>query len=376
MIVAINAISAKSGGILTYTRNLINSFANYKEHIFHFWVSYNGDFRGNGNVILHKVKASDYNFIRRFFYEQFILKKEIHHIKANVLFSSANFGIFGKSLNQVLLIRRLISFNRMYYEIIWPHLSKIQQIENKIRRILIRISAKYSNIIVFPSNSMKEDFLRFYPKFLPKCYVNYYGTLESKFNNVYKKKNINETIIKLLYVSVYYAHKNPGIMAKAIKIIKDRGYKVLARISMDMESDHAKRYVTWKDDYEALFNVEIKDNIILGSENYEKIQSLYQNADIFIFPSFMESFGHPIIEAMSAGLPIIAADTPINHEICAEAALYFSPFDSNELAEKILLLNGNQDLKNKLSAIGKSRAKIYKWENHVKKLIQIFEKLG
>lgn len=375
MIVAINAISAKSGGIFTYTRNLINSFASYKEHIFHFWVPYNCDFRGNGNVILHKVKAPDYNFIRRFFYEQFILKKEIHHIKADVLFSSANFGIFGKSLDQVLLIRRLIPFNKMYYEIIWPHLSKIQQIENKIRRVLIRISAKYSNIIVFPSNSMKEDFLRFYPKFLPKCYVNYYGTLESKFNNVYKKKNINETIIKLLYVSVYYAHKNPGIMAKAIKIIKDRGYKVLARISMDMESDHAKRYVTWKDDYEALFNVEVKDNIILGSENYEKIQSLYQNADIFIFPSFTESFGHPMIEAMAAGLPIIAADTPINHEICADAAIYFSPFDSNELAEKILLLNDNQDLKNKLSVIGKSRAKIYKWENHVKKLIQIFEKL-
>ncbi|MDC0033962.1 glycosyltransferase, partial [Alphaproteobacteria bacterium] len=61
----------------------------------------------------------------------------------------------------------------------------------------------------------------------------------------------------------------------------------------------------------------------------------YGSNDIFVFPSVSETFGFPLVEAMACGLPIIAADTLTNREICGQAALYFPPSDATALAGSI-----------------------------------------
>lgn len=79
-------------------------------------------------------------------------------------------------------------------------------------------------------------------------------------------------------------------------------------------------------------------------ENYididlETIVRFYQNAAVLSFPSSYEGFGMPVIEANAAGVPVIAGNIPILHEVGADAALYVSPEDEEELAsafEKIL----------------------------------------
>lgn len=375
MIIAINAISAKSGGMKTYTGNLVKSLRKYKKHTFHIWVPYYNDFKENENIILHRTKAVDYNFFIRFIYEQLFLKRGIQKIKADIVFSSATFGILSKNLKQVLLIRESCRFNKLFLLKIWPKFSIYTKTLKILRKHVTILSSNYSKIIIFPSFAMKDDFVFFNPKVRNKCRVNYYGTLIDKFKN-YKKVKNESSQINLLYVSVYYAHKNPGVIADAIKLIKRKNIKISARITMDLDSDHAKSFVTWNKDYCKLFDPELKGDIHLGPEPHERISQLYKNADLFIFPSFVESFGHPMIEAMAAGLPIIAADTPINREICGEAAIYFSPFDGKELAEKIVTLYNNEEQKHRMIEIGKNRIKLFKWEDHVNRLIEIFEKLN
>jgi glycosyltransferase involved in cell wall biosynthesis len=101
-----------------------------------------------------------------------------------------------------------------------------------------------------------------------------------------------------------------------------------------------------------------------------EVQQLYRNADIFVFPSFCESFGHPMVEAMAHGLPIVAADTPVNREICAGAALYFRPLDPGDLAEKVKLVGSDQALTEKLRRSGRHRVADFRWEDHVERLLQ------
>ena len=375
MIIAINAISAKSGGIKTYTGNLIKSLRKYKKHTFHIWVPYNSDFMESKNIILHKTKATNYNFVFRFIYEQFLFKKEIRRANAGILFSSANFGLFCRKPLQILLVREPCAYNKKFLEFIWPKFPIYKKIKVVLRRKLQEFSTKYCKIILFPSCSMKSDFLSYYPKYREKCKVNFYGTIVAEFENITKLKT-ESSQINLLYVSVYYAHKNPGVIADAIKLLKNNNIKVFARITMDLDSDHAKSFVTWNKDYCKLFDHELKENIHLGSVSYESISQLYKDADLFVFPSFVESFGHPMIEAMASGLPIIAADTPINREICGEAAIYFSPFDGKKLAEKIISLFKDKQKRNKMIKEGKNRVKLFKWEDHVNRLIEVFEELN
>ncbi len=79
-------------------------------------------------------------------------------------------------------------------------------------------------------------------------------------------------------------------------------------------------------------------------------------------------------EAMSAGIPIVAADTPINREICAEAALYFTPFSHEDLARRIRTLAADAGLRARLIGTGRARvASKFRWEGHGARLVAIFE---
>jgi glycosyltransferase involved in cell wall biosynthesis len=109
---------------------------------------------------------------------------------------------------------------------------------------------------------------------------------------------------------------------------------------------------------------------------YTTLPDLYRSADIFVFPSYTESFGHPLVEAMATGLPIVASDIPINRELCGPAAEYFSTFDPTSCAAAIRRVAENPDLRRRLSAAALCRAAAFTWESHIDHLIEAFDNHG
>jgi len=71
---------------------------------------------------------------------------------------------------------------------------------------------------------------------------------------------------------------------------------------------------------------------IIGEVPYDEIQDWYKGASLFVFPSHLETFGIPMLEAMAAELPIVAADIPVFREIADDAAFYADPFQPASLA--------------------------------------------
>ena len=99
------------------------------------------------------------------------------------------------------------------------------------------------------------------------------------------------------------------------------------------------------------------------------MEHLYLDSDIFVFPSFTESFGFPMAEAMSYGLPIVASDTPVNREICGEAAVYFSPLSPEDLARQVHRVATDLPRRATLGAAGRERAVTkFRWEDHIRKI--------
>jgi glycosyltransferase involved in cell wall biosynthesis len=116
---------------------------------------------------------------------------------------------------------------------------------------------------------------------------------------------------------------------------------------------------------------------LTGPVPYMDIPGLYRDSDLFVFPSISESFGHPLVEAMASGVPVIASDIPVCREICGEAAIYFDPFDEKSLAEAIVHLEKDITLRKKLSETGRRRAESqFNWTDHVRRLVNLIEEVG
>jgi glycosyltransferase involved in cell wall biosynthesis len=86
-----------------------------------------------------------------------------------------------------------------------------------------------------------------------------------------------------------------------------------------------------------------------------------------------EGFGLPIVEAMENGLPVMAANNTALPEIGGAAAIYFSPFNQDEMTNAIQTLIKNDSLRNELKDKGQDRAKLFSWEKAGKEIEVIFK---
>ena len=99
----------------------------------------------------------------------------------------------------------------------------------------------------------------------------------------------------------------------------------------------------------------------LGEMDRGRMQSIYDELDVFVFPSLCESFGFPLVEAMARGLPVIGADVPSTREIGGTALDYFPPDDDHELARAIAAVMGDSDRYALQSRRALERSRHYSW---------------
>ena len=115
---------------------------------------------------------------------------------------------------------------------------------------------------------------------------------------------------------------------------------------------------------------------LLGQVSDSLLAALYENASIFVFPSFCEGFGFPPLEAMSYGVPVTASNAPCIPETLGEAAaLFFDPHCIDEIAERMYELMSNSRLRKKLAKAGSSRAAEFTWQETAKKTMDVYREV-
>ena len=107
-----------------------------------------------------------------------------------------------------------------------------------------------------------------------------------------------------------------------------------------------------------------------GELEPERVAEVYQSAHVFVFPSVCESFGFPQVEAMAFGLPILAADTAVNREMCGQAAIYFAPEDDHVLAAQLKRLYQNPAELAALSKRSARRGRDFDWTSAAKETLE------
>jgi glycosyltransferase involved in cell wall biosynthesis len=371
MKVLMNAISARRGGIATYTRNMIATLP--REGV-DAKIAVPPDLASTDPSATIAVEIGRYGAVRRFFWDQMVWRRTVEAEKPDVLFSSANFGLLNSPVRQLLLMREGGLFNPYYLDHVFPTLRFRTQQLHRLRRRLMQMSIRHADAVMFPSATLRDWVARFEPSVMARAVVNSYGINLDRFTPRDDAPPGGQTPLRVLYVSVYYPHKDPLTFARAISILRSRGRAAVGRITMDRDE-----FGPWPnriDEYEALLKHQSDGDVTLGSVNSQALPALYSASDIFVFPSISETFGFPLVEAMASGVPVIAADTLINREVCGPAALYFPPQDAGLLAERINDLAERRDLYQWLRIEGLKRARErYSWNAHLGRLVGIFRNM-
>ena len=102
---------------------------------------------------------------------------------------------------------------------------------------------------------------------------------------------------------------------------------------------------------------------------------LYSMAEAFVYPSFYEGFGLPVLEAMACGTAVLTSNISSLPEVGGEAAMYFDPLDSDKMAEQMLLLVSDPKEKERMEKAGLERAKQFNWDKAARETMDYLERL-
>jgi glycosyltransferase involved in cell wall biosynthesis len=111
----------------------------------------------------------------------------------------------------------------------------------------------------------------------------------------------------------------------------------------------------------------------LGKLSDEELAGVYQAADVYFFPSLWEGFGLPVLEAMSAGTPVVCSDASSLPEVGGEAALYFDPNSAEQAAHQVVRVLTDRALSAAMRQDGLDRARQFTWTRHVNALREIYQ---
>jgi glycosyltransferase involved in cell wall biosynthesis len=203
----------------------------------------------------------------------------------------------------------------------------------KIRRLGYRLSVWWglhrAVKIIAVSQATKDEIVSHFSIDPSKIIVTYEG-VDKSLKKLTQGKKVHKRLIKdpyFLYVGNAYPHKNLETLLAAFE-------------HMDSKS---KLVLVGKDDFFyrrlkiVIGALGISDHVdFFGQATDDELASLYAHAKALVFPSLMEGFGLPALEALAMGCPVICSDIPVFREILGNNAMYFNPRDAHTLSHILM----------------------------------------
>lgn len=374
--VVVHAVSAKSGGAATYLRNLLPALRPLLGETGRLILCVPPAAARALGALPRGVRVIQTDVAygpgwRRLGWDQVVLRQLVRREKADVLLSSSDFGLFFPPCRQVLLVRNPLYFSALYLREILPRKSWHYRLGFFLRRRLIALSVRHSDVVVCASQSMLQDLQRWVRLPDRKAFVIPFGVSADRFSPLKPGSMPPGAATRLLYVSEYSDYKNLTVLLRALWLLAQRHAGEFTLTTTLDPKQFPDTEISSRAEDSTLMGDPLVRLRLAGPVPYDQLPALYREHDLFIFPSLAESFGHPLVEAMASGLPVVASDLPICREICGEAALYFNPLNPEELAQRILLLRGDSRLREELSEKGRRRAvERFDWARHVSALYE------
>ena len=248
-------------------------------------------------------------------------------------------------------------------------------------RALIPSSLKKADKIIAISENTKTDITSLIPILSQKIaviplaadelFTTATSTATKDDYDILKKYNIQKPY--LLFVGMLEPRKNIEGILCAFEEVKKEKKTSLINLTLIIAGKKG-----WMYDYIYQYVKEHgleKKVIFTGYVPDNDLPALYRNALCFLYPSFYEGFGIPVIEAMACGCPVITSNNSSLKEIAADAALLVNPHDVSSIKNAIEQLSTNIHKRKELSLKGKKLAKKFNWQKMAEETKALYNSL-
>jgi len=293
------------------------------------------------------------------------LPRELRHLKIDI-FHSTNFLI--PPLTGCKTVDTIYDLSTL----VMPGQHKF--LHTLSHKLFFRSSLRRADRLIAISEFTKCEIIRLFPQYKDKisvalgAVVPEYRLIDDRsiLGKVQKKYSLPERFI--LFVGTLEPRKNISGLLKAYS-------KVKSKIPHKLVVVGGKG---WK--YSSIFDLVKKldlEQSIIFTDYVPAVELpvIYNLAEIFCYPSFYEGFGLPILEAMACGTPVITSDVTSLPEVAGDSALLADPALPEEIADRLLTLAQNENLRSKLAGMGLSRAAEFSWELTAKKTLEIYRQI-
>jgi len=230
--------------------------------------------------------------------------------------------------------------------------------------------------IICCSQSTINDLQKYFPVDPSKVHLVYQGVDNQIFFplveqqksdawQIIRGKGIKEKF--LLFVGTIEPRKNLDNVLRALSDLKKKGKFPGQLVVVGMKGwmcEHIHDFVK-EMDLES-------DVVFLGYISDQELNSLYNLCQVFLFPSFYEGFGFPIVEAFSCGTAVITSNVSSCGEIAADAALKINPGEPQEIADGINRIIEDNEFKESLKAKALKRADDFSFNKTARETLQVY----
>lgn len=245
----------------------------------------------------------------------------------------------------------------------------IWKIKRAMYHFVLKTAIKKAKKVIAVSEFTKDEILRFYPNTQPNKIVVTHEAVDQHFIEIGRYVEVDNPLVSeakekfgitkqyLLYIGNVHPHKNI-----------ERLIRVFNRLQNDL-SGNIELVMVGKDNYfqkrlrEETNNNKLGENIIwTGYVSDDYLIPLVKGAAAFVFPSLMEGFGIPPLEAMACGTPTVVSKTGSLPEVCGDASYFFNPEDQTDMYQKIKTVLNDPEIRATLIQHGHERVTQFSWQ--------------
>jgi len=381
MRILINAASAHMGGSVTHLKSILKWLPeklSAGRAVVYVPAATTGKLPARAGVEVRAYPYASTQGLQRLYFDQVEVPRLARQEGIDVLFSATGFGTLWSPVPQVLLVRNMKYFDPQFQ-------ARYREFGRSFFRVRLRrwhslLSIQAADAVLFPTRAMQETVESHISLNGTATHPLHYGYDAETFGAKESVESGTASALRqhagadgplLLNVSTYAIHKNLETLIEALPALQET-YPDLTLVTTT-----SRQQTTDTAEYDALQQrareLGVADSWTeLGYVSHDDLPTLYQAADVYVFTSFTESFGHSMVEAMASGIPVVAAGTEVNREVCRDAGEYFGPFDADGCAETICKVLSSENRQAEMGRASVRRAEHFSWERYTEQLAEVF----
>lgn len=311
MKIVVNDIAANSGGVLSVLKDFYQYIRdNDTENEWYFLVG--GDFiQPTERIHVIQLPQIKNSYLKRLAFDFFTGRSMINAINPDVVFSLQNTITFGVKAPQVVYEHQPLPFQSVKnYSFLKASERRMAMYQHLIGKVII-CSVKYADKVIVQTEWMREAITE-------KCGIPV-SSIVKIAPNVEDLGHFRVDIPRrndlFFYPTSAVPYKNICCICDAAALLEEKGLSFEVRVTVPEQKKQS--HISW-----------------IGQIPREEVMHQFCEAAL-VFPSYIETFGYPLVEAAQMGAIVLAADLPFAHEVLGsyENAYFFDPFDPKALAE-------------------------------------------